>query len=435
MCNIAQYGISFTQYLLINTMKLNINNPYYFKLILLFLVLTGCKSIEPVAFKIPVDTNSKPIYKQTKQTFKLNDVGVYASNKFEAARLNGFEKINDSTAVVIIKPENTPINNSAYYAFKTWSNTAKTFYFKFQYPDGYQHRYIPKLKINNTWRIIDSSQVLKTDNNITVKLNLTKTPILVAAQEVQSSTDVKLWYTNLISQNTDYVKLNHIGQTTLGRDIPVLDIHKGDSKSKDVIVLVTRQHPPEVTGFFAFQKFLETILDGSELSDLFLKKYHIIAFPIMNPDGVDLGHWRHNAGGVDTNRDWSLYRQPEIKNTIAYISKTLKKENAKLILGLDFHSTYEDVFYTNADRKETSLPNFISDWFNALEKNIPNYIVNEKAANSTRPVSKGWFLYGHKAVGITYEIGDKTAKEDIELIGRISAEQMMTILLKTKTNY
>ena len=67
----------------------------------------------------------------------------------------------------------------------------------------------------------------------------------------------------------------------------------------------------------------------------------------MNPDGVDLGHWRHNSGGVDLNRDWSKYHQKEIKTTVDFISKTLKASNSKLVLGLDFHSTYYDVFYTN----------------------------------------------------------------------------------------
>lgn len=413
-------------------MKLKINKPYYFGLFLSVLTLSGCINVKTVVFKTPVNTSSKPIHTQEKQTFNLKDVGVFVSNEFDAARLNGFEQINDSTAVVIINPENAPINNSAYYAFKAWSKSPRSFYFKFQYPKGYKHRYIPKLKINNEWSIINSSQVFKTDSIVTIKLNLTKSPITVAAQEIQSSTDVRHWYTTLASNKADYVKLKNIGKTTLGRNLPVLDIHRGDSKNKDVIVLVTRQHPPEVTGFFAFQKFLETILNNSELSNRFLKKYHVIAFPIMNPDGVDLGHWRHNAGGVDTNRDWSLYNQPEVKQAVKYITKTLKKEDAKLVLGLDFHSTYEDVFYTNKIRKETTLPNFITDWFKALEANIPNYKVNEKAANSTKPVSKGWFLYGHNSVGITYEIGDKTSKEDIKLIGKVSAEQMMQILLKNK---
>ena len=151
----------------------------------------------------------------------------------------------------------------------------------------------------------------------------------------------------------------------------------------------------------------------------------------MNADGVDLGHWRHNAGGVDTNRDWSVYNQPEIKQTVKYIQKVLKRSRSKIVLGLDFHSTWHDVFYTNTIRESTALPNFIEDWFNGLEANIPNYKVNEEAGNSTKPVSKGWFLYGHNAVGITYEIGDATPKENIELIGRVSAQQMMKILTKT----
>ncbi len=65
---------------------------------------------------------------------------------------------------MIINPENAPINNSAYYAFKTWSETPKPFYFKFQYPKGYKHRYIPKLKVDNNWSIIDSSDIFKKDS-------------------------------------------------------------------------------------------------------------------------------------------------------------------------------------------------------------------------------------------------------------------------------
>ncbi|MGK0378530.1 MAG: murein tripeptide amidase MpaA [Patiriisocius sp.] len=109
--------------------------------------------------------------------------------------------------------------------------------------------------------------------------------------------------------------------------------------------------------------------------------------------GVDLGHWRHNAGGVDTNRDWSKYNQPEIRQVVQFITKASKKDKGKIILRLDFHSTYEDVFYINKTRKSTTLPNFIEDWFVALEANIPDYKVNEAASNSTKPVSKGWFLY------------------------------------------
>jgi len=397
-----------------------------------FTVLISCNSAKRVSFKTPVDTTSKPIQNQVKKTYLLNDLGVYASNEFDAARLNNFKKLNDSTAIVYVSPENGPINNSPYYAFKTWSSHPKPFYFKFQYPKGYKHRYIPKIKRGNNWTIIDSTRIFNEDSIVTIKLDLDKNPIIVAAQELQSSLLVKQWYTNLANNNSKYVTLKSFGKTTMGKNLPVLNIHNGITKNKDIIVFVTRQHPPEVTGYFAFQSFLKTVLSNSDLSKSFLDKYHIIAFPIMNPDGVDLGHWRHNAGGVDTNRDWSKYKQPEIRQAVDFITKSINDNKAKLILGLDFHSTWYDVFYTNKKREDTSLPNFVDDWFSGLEASIPNYKVNEAAGNSTKPVSKGWFLYGHNAVGITYEIGDKTPKKKIEQIGKASANEMMRILTNTK---
>lgn len=395
----------------------------------LILVLVSCNSVKKVDFKSPVDTTTKNIKIQAKQTYNLPELGIYASNDFDGARLNGFERENDSTAIAIINPENTPINNSPYYAFKIWSKSSKPFYLKFQYPKGFKHRYIPKLKEGDRWRVIDSSSIFKEDSIVTIKLELSNTPKIVAAQEIQSSTDVKNWYTSLANNKANYVHFQNFGKSRLGRNLPVLDIYQGDSKGKDIIILLTRQHPPEVTGYFAFQEFLQTILNDSELSSRFLNRFRVLAFPIMNPDGVDLGHWRHNAGGVDMNRDWSQYNQPEIKNTVKFITKQLKSNKSKLILGLDFHSTWYDVFYTNKRREDTTLPHFIEDWFESLENKIPNYKVNEAAGNSTKPVSKGWFLYGYDAVGITYEIGDKTPKDSIKLFGSVSADEMMNILL------
>jgi len=352
--------------------------------VLLFYVgiccFTACYAPQKVSFEKPIDTTTKAIEFQIKKTYAIESMGVHASNEFDGARLNGFEKMNDSTALVIVNPENQPINKSAYYAFSTWSDTPKAVYFKFQYPEGHSHRYFPKLKKGEQWTQIDSSQVFREDDIVTIRLELDETPVTVAAQEIQSSTDVRNWYTKI-----------------------------------------------------AFKYFIETILNDSELSNQFLEKYHVLVFPIINPDGVDLGHWRHNVGGVDTNRDWSVYAQKEVKQVARYITKSMKQNNARILLGMDFHSTYHDVFYTNKRRKDTTLPLFVDQWFEGLEANIPNYKVNEAAGNSTKPVSKGWFLYGHNAVGITYEIGDNTPKQAIETIGKVSAEEMMKILVADAT--
>jgi len=388
--------------------------------------VAGCAGVKPIQFKTPADTTVKHIDLQSRQTYHLDDLGIYASNEFDGARLNGFVKKNDSTAAVIIQPENMPINNSPYYAFKIWSDTPKSFYLEFQYPKGFKHRYVPKLQFNNVWTVIDSSFVSMKDSIITIKLKLSKAPIIVAAQEIQSSIDVKNWYSQIVKGKEDFVKVRSAGKSVLGKNLPVLDIYSGSKKNKEIIILLTRQHPPEVTGYYAFQSFLSTLLADNNLSSSFLSKYRVLAFPILNPDGVDLGHWRHNAGGVDLNRDWSVYNQPEIRQITKFIEKNNK---GKIILGLDFHSTWHDVFYTNKTREGTTLPSFITDWFASFERYIPNYKVNEETGNNAKPVSKGWFLLAHNAVGITYEIGDATPKESITLFGRISAEQMMNILL------
>lgn len=395
---------------------------------LLFCFL-ACTSVKEVDFENFVDTTSKEISLQPKRTYVIEDLGIYASNEFDGARLNGLEKANDSTAIVVILPENDPINKSPYYAFKIWSKTPEQIYLRFNYPEGYNHRYIPKLKRDGQWQIIDSMDVFKTKNGVTIKLSLDNEPVIVAAQVLETSTDVKRWYTG-IREGKGYVHPIIYGESLLGRDLPVLDIYKGKKKNKPLVILLTRQHPPEVTGYYAFQEFLSTILNDSELSSNFLNKFRVLAFPILNPDGVDLGHWRHNAGGVDTNRDWSVYNQPEIEQTVKFIQKQLRKNDSEIILGLDFHSTRYDVFYTSKTRKGTSLPNFIENWFDALEENVHNYEVNEDAENSKKPVSKGWFLYGHNATGITYEIGDTTPKGRIDEVGRASANEMMKLLLK-----
>ena len=157
----------------------------------------SCNSAKKLSFETPVDTKSKPIQYQVKKTYELSELGVFASNLFDAARLNNFKKLNDSTAIVYISPENGPINNSPYYAFKTWSANPKSFYFKFQYPQGYKHRYIAKIKRGENWKVIDSTKIFTKDSIVTIKLDLDKNPITVAAQEIQSSSIVKQWYTSL----------------------------------------------------------------------------------------------------------------------------------------------------------------------------------------------------------------------------------------------
>lgn len=62
------------------------------------------------------------------------------------------------------------------------------------------------------------------------------------------------------------------------------------------MMVIGRLHPPEVTGQFALQAFVESLCMDSETAKKFRKEYTVYVVPMMNPDGVDNGHWRHNTG-------------------------------------------------------------------------------------------------------------------------------------------
>jgi murein tripeptide amidase MpaA len=213
-----------------------------------------------------------------------------------------------------------------------------------------------------------------------------------------------------------------------GREIPYLDIYSGNCEGRDLIILMCRQHPPEVTGYFAFQSFIKTLLDSNSLAIAFRKKYRVLAFPLMNPDGVELGHWRHNAGGVDLNRDWGYYRQPETNNISAFIVETARALKNKVILGIDFHSTWHDVYYVNPQDSET-LPDFWNYWTEAIDYALPEYEPRIEDAVETRDVTKNWFFREFGAEGITFEIGDNTDRRFIREKGHAAAASMMQLLI------
>ena len=189
---------------------------------------------------------------------------------------------------------------------------------------GYSHRYIPKQNWGDGWKITENKDLDLLDDKTLLRLENIYGNGLISAQEIQNSNDVKNWI-NKILKNKSYINLVTIGETNLGRPIWVLDITKGSPKDKPLLLFFTRQHPPEVTGYFAFKSFVEELINNNPVAELFLNKYRVLAFPLVNPDGVDLGHWRHNAGGIDTNRDWGHYRQPEIRSIVNFIKKL--KEN------------------------------------------------------------------------------------------------------------
>ena len=117
----------------------------------------------------------------------------------------------------------------------------------------------------------DSTSFQELNNKRILKLSLDNKPIIVSGQELNNSEIVYSWVNKVIDGKENYVSFNKIGKSKLKRPFMVIDINKGNPREKPVVVLITRQHPPEVTGYLAFKSYLSTILDESDLSSAFWK--------------------------------------------------------------------------------------------------------------------------------------------------------------------
>ena len=382
-------------------------------------------------FPDSVDTSSREIEVQKKQIFSDAEGKIYATNNFSAARLNNFERVNSRFYNAIIKAENTPINNSAWYAFKIWSGEEKNIWIRFMYEGG-SPRYIPKLSMDGeNWQPIDSTRfTFVDDGSAMMNIDVSSDTLWVAAQEIMDSYRIGKWCEEVAKDKR--VDFKSVGKSKQGRDLFYMDMKAGNGKKKDIIAVFSRQHPPEVTGFKAMQSFLDELLVNKQ-SAAFFEKYRVVVYPLLNPDGVDMGHWRHNTGGIDLNRDWAYYNQPETRQVADHLVNTVAKSKGRVVLGFDFHSTQEDIFYTlpdDSDSVKSVISWFKRPWLEGIEGSIDNYTLNEEASGIGQPVTKGWFYTQFNAEGVTYEVGDEVPRVFIDKKARVAADQMMKVLLE-----
>ncbi|WP_367947367.1 M14 family metallopeptidase [Sphingopyxis sp. BSNA05] len=207
-----------------------------------------------------------------------------------------------------------------------------------------------------------------------------------------------------------------------------------ETQPLEQVVLIGRQHPPEVTGALAILPFVETLLADTPLAKRYRERFETIVVPMLNPDGVVRGYWRHSTGHVDLNRDWGPFTQPETRLMKDLLDGIEEEPNKNLRLFVDFHSTRYDIFYTIPDDYQTTPPLFLKNWLDLLQQRMPGYEINRDAGhNLGQSNSKN---YVHKRYGVptmTYEMGDETDRRLVRKIAVAAATSMMETLLETET--
>ncbi|SMO51563.1 M14 family metallopeptidase [Gracilimonas mengyeensis] len=413
-------------------------NKYSCILLISFLMIScsGSKEFSGFSYDPPDVTNTtdKEIEKQPARVIGSGEPRIWASNDFAGARLNDFYMRPDSVFQLIIEPENAPINNSPWFAFKLWSDSARTANIELKYNEG-RHRYIPKVfsRIDGQWELTDRLRVHydSTDGSALMKVHLTTEPKLIAAQPLYTFQNLEQTLQERGILGKSFTHKNTAGMSKEGRPILQLDITEvPESQTAPVLAIVGRQHPPEVTGYLASLIFLEELTSDSELAQRFRQTFVIKAFPMLNPDGADMGHWRHNAGGVDLNRDWQNFNQPETQAVRDALTPLKEDPKRQMFYAIDFHSTNENIFYPINEEVETSPDNITQKWIDLIVEENEDFVLTVEPFDTSSPIAKNWFYHTFGIDALTYEVNDRIPDEKLGEVSRSAARQLMQLLLE-----
>ncbi len=376
------------------------------RIVVLALLLTGCATA-------PSPESC------TTSAFAVDD-------QFVGARRGDCISRGNRVVRILIEPEDEQVKNpSPWYAFRVVPTKPGSARIVLDYGD-WKHRYVPKRSADgrdfepvpwSAWR------TAKKRSRLVLDLELGSEPIWISAHEHILPELYETW-SRRVAQ-TSQAQLITIGRSRL--DLPIHALDTG-GEGRETILLTGRQHPPEVSGAVAMFPFVETMLDDTPLAASFRARFRVIAVPLMNPDGVIAGHWRHNTGETDLNRDWGPFKQPETRGIEALLDR-LDAEQSAVVSFVDFHSTRENKFFTQADA--TRPAEFTDTWLKRSAERIEDYPFE----NDPRPVSdtangKNYMYKRYGIPSVTYEVGDETDRDAVKAAAVVFAEEFMRLWLE-----
>ena len=338
------------------------------------------------------------------------------------------EIINSQHIKLFINSEtDDSINPSPWFAIRK-SKHSENIKIELDY-GNYNYRYNPKISSDNkVWDNLDMLNILKKNNDKILVIDFlpSNKKQYIASQEIITQSWYYNWFNEL--KETGKVRSETIGFSVLKKPITMFFIET-DIKNPYIIIL-GRQHPPEVTGAFALKGFIDQLVSPSQLSQNFLNQYNIIFVPLMNPDGVDNGHWRYNVNKIDLNRDWGTFSQPE---TIAVNEKLIRlTANSKLALFIDFHSTYNNIFYISENSSNNLSKFSLENWINNSSSGLFGIGYNFQLINSSNKdngVSKNYIYNKYNIPSMTYEVSDSEDRKKIKQSSSILATELMKFLV------
>ena len=341
------------------------------------------------------------------------------------------EVINSKYIKFFINPEtDDSINPSPWFAIRK-SKHSEDIKLEFDYKN-YQHRYDPKISNDKKiWKKINQTNILKDENGKIIIINFSPSneKEYISSQELITEDWYNDWFNYL--GGLERVKSELIGLSVLKKPITMFFVE--ENTNNPYILILGRQHPPEVTGAIAIKSFVNELISKNDLSESFLDNYNIIFVPLMNPDGVENGYWRYNENKKDLNRDWGIFSQPETKSVNNKLINF--KDDKKIEVFIDFHSTYKNIFYISDISESHKLQNFLKNWLNNSKPDLLKIDYDYKIVNSMSPnngVSKNYIFNTYNIPSVTYEVSDVEDRDKIKKSSSILSKKLMQSLLELK---
>ena len=354
---------------------------------------------------------------------------------YPGARLSACEVVAANEVQVHVRPEDGgKINPSPWYGFHARAVDAAprgVLTVRLHY-GGHQHRYWPKVSADGkTWRRLPDADVRLADGDAALRLRPTADGLFVSAGENLNNAFYAEWRERIAAMADD-LRWGEIGRSHGGRAIHALAVHE---TAPNYLLLLGRQHPPEVPGALALMRFVERLLEARasacpepQAHCWFFRTHSIVVVPNLNPDGVDAGHWRHNLGQTDLNRDWGKFTQPETQAVRDLVAR-LEQGRRRPRVVLDFHSTRRNVFFTQDAAAPTRPAEFAARWLAAAGEKGGVYAFENAPRRLTETgTAKNYFHRRFGIPSITVEVADEEDRPAIATSAEAFADALVEVL-------
>lgn len=181
--------------------------------------------------------------------------------------------------------------------------------------------------------------------------------------------------------NSDF-KQQIIGQSVLGKDIPLITFGVGEKK----ILMWSQMHGNESTTTKGLLDFLNYVNSDSNFSTYIKGRFTLYMVPILNPDGAE-AYTRVNANQIDLNRDAFEITQPESK-ILRKLVEDIKPDycfnlhDQRTIFGTTGHNKPATMSFLAPSYNETrdynearlNAVSVINAIYDALDRYLPNQV-------------------------------------------------------------